>query len=404
MKRRFTIAFKVNLIIVASLLIGIGTVIFYLSYSQYTSALRATDDALRQQSQILYYSIKNLMLPGEAPIARSFLEDMQKNAGLGYQIMLFRANGIEAFVDNDTIRKVNAINAERDAKLFLPRPEPMPAARTTDPGDQDFNRAAEMGEETISQVSAGGRVIRTLYTPLLNSPPCAECHGADHTVRGIIQIKTDLTEEIAEPRRSLALAGAFFLALVTLLALVLTQFMRASVIQPVKRIGEVCAQVTRGRFDEKVRLEKGDEIGDLGRTVNTMVDGLFERFELSKFVSSSTIQSIRDGAKGKRAGVTMLFSDVRGFTSYSEKQEPETIVASLNKLLTAQTEIIHANGGDVDKYVGDEIVAIFSGEGKEERACRSALQMMALTTRLPPVVPPVRCVPTCEHRPTRAIE
>jgi adenylate cyclase len=373
-QRGVPLALKVNIIIVASLVIGIGGAIAYLALANYRSSLAGTDLGLRQQSQILYYAIKNLMLPGEAPIARSFLADIQQNAGLDYMIGISRVNGVEAFVDNATIRTVNA-TIRKSGMQFPLKPEPTPQPRRKDMRESHFHDSAEMGNEVIFQPSGGARVVRTIFTPLLNSPPCAACHGTDHTIRGIIEVTTDLTEELAGPRNALLIAGVFFLVLVTALALVLTQFLHRAVIAPVTRIGAVCAEVTAGRFDSRVQATSRDELGQLGRTVNSMVEGLFERFELSKYVSSSTVQSIRDGAKGKRETVTMLFSDVRGFTSYSERQEPETVVASLNKLLTAQTEIIHAHGGDVDKYVGDEIVSIFTGPDQHLRACRSALEI-----------------------------
>jgi class 3 adenylate cyclase len=106
-----------------------------------------------------------------------------------------------------------------------------------------------------------------------------------------------------------------------------------------------------------------------------MVEGLYERFELSKFVSSSTIQSIRDREKGAKEEMTLFFSDIRSFTSFSERSQAQEVVDSLNRVLNFQTQVIQRNGGDVDKYVGDEIVAIFSGERKEEHACLSALEI-----------------------------
>jgi adenylate cyclase len=366
------IAVRVNLIIAASLLLGIGAVVSYLAWSRYVDAIRATDTALRQQSQILYYSIKNLMLTGEAPLAVGYLQDI-RNTGLAYEIALYRATGAEAFGDNATIRTVNANNRERRAKIFALRPEPPAPAGAPLAGVAPFREAADNGQEVFVQVARDRRTIRTLYSPLLNSPPCAECHGTDHSVRGVIRIEADLTEELAAPRRTLMLAGVFSGGLIIVLAAALGLFLRRVVIAPVKRIGEVCASVTAGRFDQRVALTRNDEIGHLGRTVNQMVEGLFERFQLSKFVSASTLRSIRDGAAGKRVHLALLFSDVRGFTSYSEANPPETVVGYLNRILTVQTDIIHRDGGDVDKYVGDEIVAVFGGEDCELRACRAAL-------------------------------
>jgi adenylate cyclase len=71
----------------------------------------------------------------------------------------------------------------------------------------------------------------------------------------------------------------------------------------------------------------------------------------------------------------MLFSDVREFTSYTERNPPEQVVESLNRILNMQTDIVHRSGGDVDKYVGDEVVALFSGVDHAFRACHAALEI-----------------------------
>ena len=74
----------------------------------------------------------------------------------------------------------------------------------------------------------------------------------------------------------------------------------------------------------------------------------------------------------------MLFTDVRGFTSYTERRKPEQVVEVLNRLLEKQSEIIQKSGGDIDKFVGDEIVAIFSGNDAPWRACTAALRIVRL--------------------------
>ena len=74
--------------------------------------------------------------------------------------------------------------------------------------------------------------------------------------------------------------------------------------------------------------------------------------------------------------ITLLFSDIRGFTSYSENRDPETVVHHLNALLNMQTRIIQECGGDIDKYVGDEIVAFFTDDRGAYCACTAALRIM----------------------------
>ena len=80
---------------------------------------------------------------------------------------------------------------------------------------------------------------------------------------------------------------------------------------------------------------------------------------------------------GERREMTVFFSDVAGFTSISERLQPEELVDLLNRYLTSMTEVIFDNGGYVDKYMGDGIMAFWNGLLKQadhaERACRCAL-------------------------------
>ena len=93
---------------------------------------------------------------------------------------------------------------------------------------------------------------------------------------------------------------------------------------------------------------------------------------MQKFVSDSTVKmierSVSSDAPSNDArstpsenGVAMLFSDIRGFTSISEMLPPDEVVGFLNEYLDVQAGIISKYDGDIDKFVGDEVVAIFHG-------------------------------------------
>ncbi len=103
-----------------------------------------------------------------------------------------------------------------------------------------------------------------------------------------------------------------------------------------------------------------------------------------QYLSPEVVQEVIENPSllklgGERREITAYFSDVAGFTSISEKLTPEEVVALLNKYLTAMTDIILANGGTVDKYEGDAIVAFFGAPIPHPdhaiRCCSAAVDM-----------------------------
>jgi len=79
--------------------------------------------------------------------------------------------------------------------------------------------------------------------------------------------------------------------------------------------------------------------------------------------------------------MTILFSDMRGFTALSEQYEPREIYETINASLSVQTKVIHQFGGSVNKFLGDGLLACFSGEDRSERALKcvqSLLEILAL--------------------------
>jgi adenylate cyclase len=73
--------------------------------------------------------------------------------------------------------------------------------------------------------------------------------------------------------------------------------------------------------------------------------------------------------------LTVLFSDIRGFTRLAESRAPEEVVTLLNESLGTQAEHVLKYGGDIDKFVGDAIVALFDGDDMALRAIRCAVEI-----------------------------
>jgi adenylate cyclase len=109
-----------------------------------------------------------------------------------------------------------------------------------------------------------------------------------------------------------------------------------------------------------------DEIGNM----TTVIRGIVP------YISASTLKhSERESPLTERKDLTLLFTDIRGFTTLCEGMKPDKVVEILNHYLDIQSTIIIENGGDVDKFMGDAIMATFDGPKKEFNACKAGMEI-----------------------------
>lgn len=136
-----------------------------------------------------------------------------------------------------------------------------------------------------------------------------------------------------------------------------------------------------GELKFRVEINNNDEFDKVGDAFNDMVAGLLQKRHISRFVSSSLIKSSDHSTQRRNDGagfMTILASDIRGFTSLSEMHPPEEIVSLLNDYFTTMEAEIQSEGGIIYRFIGDAIIAVFSETGNADtsaRACRAAGKM-----------------------------
>jgi len=168
--------------------------------------------------------------------------------------------------------------------------------------------------------------------------------------------------------------------LVALVGIAASAVMAGRLTYTIGDLVEGTKRVAAGNFDSPLQIRSRDEVGELAQAFNLMMRGLRERADMEKFVSQSTVEMIqasqrRDSA-GERRVMTIFFSDVRGFTTMSQDRAPEEVVQWLNACLSLQAERVKKYQGDVDKYVGDSVVALFLGEDSAFNAIRCAVEIV----------------------------
>jgi adenylate cyclase len=169
---------------------------------------------------------------------------------------------------------------------------------------------------------------------------------------------------------------------------VLTVAAARSVSDPVERVRRAVGRVEEGSLEEEVVVDDGGEIGLLQAGFNRMVEGLRERERIrdafGTYVDREVAEHIlREGTSlaGEEVEVTMMFIDIRGFTSFAERLSAPDVVATLNRLFARIVPIIHAHGGHIDKYVGDGLLAVFGAPRRQvdhaDQALAAGLEIAA---------------------------
>jgi len=166
-----------------------------------------------------------------------------------------------------------------------------------------------------------------------------------------------------------------------------TEMLYKSIKRPIDELVKKMDRLASGDFNVKTTVLSDDEIGNLKYNFNQMVDGLSERERLretfGRYVSIEIAKHLMSGKNidlgGEDICATILFSDIRNFTSMSEKMSAREVVDFLNEYFSYVTEPIMKNHGVINKFIGDAVMAIYSphlgSENHVDDAIKSAIGM-----------------------------
>jgi len=194
-------------------------------------------------------------------------------------------------------------------------------------------------------------------------------------------------EVVYEPYFRTEVKVLLIMALAVYAAIFLTQMLARSIVLPILSLCVSVSEVSRamsdmikgrGRSDRGLlkytdRVRTNDELKMLSGEISAMTQVIRG---VIPYVSASTLtHTVNERPRTQRKNLAFLFTDIRDFTSLCEGHSAEQVVDMLNRYLDLQVGIILENGGDIDKFVGDAIMAVFQGPNKERAACRAGTQI-----------------------------
>jgi class 3 adenylate cyclase len=174
-----------------------------------------------------------------------------------------------------------------------------------------------------------------------------------------------------------------------LAAAILAYWVAYLVIRQLRQMQDAMLKIRRGDFDTRVEVRGRDELARLGKAFNDMTAGLKA---LGMYTHDTLARNLLDdpelmAAASVREEGSIFFSDIKGFTSISEGLGAEALTAQLNEYFTALGQELREQGGYVDKFIGDSIMAFwgppFVNEGDYAvRACETAIASFKVAARL----------------------
>ena len=212
------------------------------------------------------------------------------------------------------------------------------------------------------------------------------------------------------------LVSAIVTALAAILGLIFAILVSDGITRPVRRLLEGTRAVEAGRLDGSIDITTRDEIGQLSAAFNRMVEQLRQneriRETFGRYIDPKVVEGLIDqpalaATEGQRRVMTVLFCDLKGFTSLSESVTPQGLVKVMNRYLSTMSEPIRSHRGIIDKYIGDAIMAYwgppFIDEADQARfACFAAIDMIGRIATLRKELPEllgVRTIPMqCDIR------
>jgi adenylate cyclase len=195
--------------------------------------------------------------------------------------------------------------------------------------------------------------------------------------------------------RPLATAGFVALGLALALSIPVAFWLSSRASRPLTELKRTLGLIAAGDLKAHADVGSNDEFGQVAESVNAMAAGLAERDRVksafARYVSQQVMDTVlssnsADLLRGNRRRISVLFSDIRGFSKMSERMAPEKVVQLLNEYFELMVEVIFHNHGTLDKFMGDGLMAIFGAPEndpyQEENALKAAVQMQQETAKL----------------------
>jgi class 3 adenylate cyclase/CHASE3 domain sensor protein len=291
------------------------------------------------------------------------------------------------------LRRLTQLNYNLERLQFVAQDEAELIGRV----QQDYKRFIQVVSHVVEFIQAGKVAEGLEFLRTQASPPAARLERLANELAN--RAEADMVESLDASHKAYVTSQWVvigFAAGSIGLALVLGYAISGSLVGPVKQMETRLQQIASGDFSQWVEVSNRDELGALGTNLNRMNDELkqlneqrerhirFIRQTFGRYMSNDVVANLLDSPAGLELGgekrtVTILMSDLRGFTAVAEHLDAQQVMGFLNRYLEAMVNVILSYQGTIIEILGDGILVLFgapiSRDDDPERAVACAVSM-----------------------------
>ncbi len=284
--------------------------------------------------------------------------------------MIKEATSVEGLLYAIVVNREQVIKAHTDTSKIETAFEPFPHA----------GKAKKDGNVTYFdyRLPSGSHVLNLFRPVTFKDKELGTIH---------VGVSLDFIEKMIRKETISILVLSLF---IVLLGISIAILLGISFSRPISKLVLATKEIGKGNLHYRIDMMRKDEFGDLATAFNFMAQELVKKLLIQKsfgrYVSQEVLDMIlshpdESWLKGTRSEASILFTDVRGFTAFSETRDPEKVVEALNEYFDIVTQCILNHGGYIDKFIGDAVLSVFGvpvpHTDHAERAIRAAVAMQA---------------------------
>lgn len=394
------LAIAICLIIAA----GFGAIVYFYAQQQERNILLQNERSIHQLLDSVNQGLQVVMITGSADVSTLYAEKL-KGVGDIEDFRILRTNGIEAFKDNETVRKVNEF---RDVEEFpLHAKEEKIQVLAAD--DENLLKAVQTQQFVYFYNTRDGEEFLSFLLPIKSVKRCQRCHGRETPVLGVLELTASLAGTRAAVRQTWLQAGGVLAGALLAVFLVTTLVLNRYILHPIEVVSAAMKRVATGDLLQTVPVLGRDELSKMATSFNRMTGELrstYEGFtrehnkletiimgtEEGIVVSDRTgrivlVNSAAEGLLGKGAariveqGLPAMFDDPQRMGRLLERlpeqaAQSEVFLYNDRFLAVHVSRICHADGSDRGHTV---VIRDISNERRLEQKLRELSNIDALT-------------------------